>query len=59
MGSLSFGEAFRDISLLLKVFVYYLILELVPGILIGVGYMLLGGTLLGHGVEVFWSWWAP
>jgi uncharacterized membrane protein len=39
-GQSSFGEAFRDISLLLKVFVYYLILALIPGILIGVGYIL-------------------
>jgi hypothetical protein len=38
-GQSSFGEAFRDISLLLKVFVYFLILGLIPGILIGVGYM--------------------
>jgi hypothetical protein len=39
-GQSSFGEAFRDISLLLKVFVYYLILlilGLIPGILIRVG----------------------
>ena len=35
----SFGEVFRDLSLLLKVFVYdFLILELIP--LIGLGYML-------------------
>ena len=39
-GQSSFGEALRDISLLLKVFVYYLILGLIPGILIGVGYIL-------------------
>jgi len=39
-GQSSFGEAFRDISLLLKVFVYYLILGLIPWILIGVGYIL-------------------
>jgi hypothetical protein len=39
-GQSSFGEAFGDLSLLLKVFVYYLILWLIPGILIGVGYML-------------------
>jgi hypothetical protein len=54
-GQSSFGEAFRDISLLLKVFVYYLILALIaliPGILIGVGYILVrdsagtGGILL-------------
>jgi len=38
-GQSSFGEAFRDISLLLKVFVYFLILWLIPGILIRVGYM--------------------
>jgi 1,4-dihydroxy-2-naphthoate octaprenyltransferase len=34
-GQSSFGEAFRDISLLLKVFVYLFILLLIPGILIG------------------------
>ena len=42
-GQSSFGEAFRDISLLRKVFAYYLILALIaliPGILIGVGYIL-------------------
>ena len=39
-GQSSFREAFRNISLLLKVFVYYLILGLIPGILIGVGYIL-------------------
>jgi hypothetical protein len=38
-GQSSFGEAFRNISLLLKVFVYFLILWLIPGILIRVGYM--------------------
>ena len=38
-GQPSFGEVFRDLSLLLKVFVYdFLILELIP--LIGLGYML-------------------
>jgi hypothetical protein len=39
-GQSSFGEAFRHLSLLLKVFVYNLILWLIPGILIGVGFML-------------------
>ena len=42
-GQSSFGEVFRDISLLRKVFAYYLILALIaliPGILIGVGYIL-------------------
>ena len=34
-GQSSFGEAFRDLSSLLKIFVYELILELIPGILIG------------------------
>jgi hypothetical protein len=46
-GQSSFGEALRDISFLLKVLVYYLILglipylilKLIPGILIRVGYM--------------------
>ncbi len=36
-GQSSFGEVFRDISLLLKVLVYYLILGLIPWILISVG----------------------
>jgi uncharacterized membrane protein len=36
-GQSSFGEAFGDISLLLKVFVYYLILGLIPWILISMG----------------------
>ena len=40
-GQSSFGEAFRNISLLLKVFVYFLILWLIPGILIGVGWYIL------------------
>jgi len=39
-GQPSFGEVFRDISLLLNVFVYYLILTLIPVILIRYGYML-------------------
>jgi hypothetical protein len=51
-GQSSFGEAFRDISLLLKVFVYYLILGLIPGILIGVGYILVrdsaGTVVVGY-----------
>ena len=51
-GQLSFGEAFRDISLLLKVFVYYLILELVPGILIGVGYILLRDSAWARSILV-------
>ena len=36
-GQSSFREAFGDLSLLLKVFVYDLILRLIPGILIGMG----------------------
>jgi len=36
-GQSSFREAFGDLSLLLKVFVYDLILQLIPGILIGMG----------------------
>ena len=36
-GQSSFGEAFGNLSLLLKVFVYDLILRLIPGILIGMG----------------------
>jgi hypothetical protein len=43
-GQSSFGEAFGDISLLLKVFVYYLILALIPGILIVVGYIMVMGS---------------
>jgi hypothetical protein len=45
-GQSSFGEAFGDLSLLLKVFVYQFILLLIPGILIGLGYVLgLGSTV--------------
>ena len=44
-GQPSFGEVFRDIILLLEVFVYYLILALIPGILIGYGYMLVRAAL--------------
>jgi hypothetical protein len=51
-GQASFREAFRDISLLLKVFVYYLILELVPGILIGVGYILLRDSAWARSILV-------
>jgi len=36
-GQSSFGEAFGDLSLLLKIFVYDLTLQLIPGILIGMG----------------------
>ena len=43
-GQSSFGEAFRDLSSLLKIFVYQLILELIPGILIRFGYMLVQGS---------------
>jgi hypothetical protein len=43
-GQSSFREAFRNISLLLKVFVYYLILGLIPGILIRVGFSLWPGS---------------
>jgi hypothetical protein len=47
-GQSSFGEAFGDLSLLLKVFVYLFILLLIPGILIGMGYVLgLGATVAG------------
>jgi hypothetical protein len=45
-GRSSFGEAFGDISLLLKVFVYYLILGLIQGILIRFGYTLVLGSAL-------------
>ena len=57
-GQSSFGEAFRDISLLLKVLVYYLILGLIPGILIRVGDILwpdsarLGGILIVAGLII-------
>jgi len=43
-GQSSFREAFRNISLLLKVFVYFLILWLIPGILIRVGFSLWPGS---------------
>jgi hypothetical protein len=43
-GQSSFREAFRNISLLLKVLVYYLILGLIPGILIRVGFSLWPGS---------------
>jgi len=47
-GQSSFGEAFRDLSSLLKIFVYELILELIPGILIGLKYMpALGSAIAG------------
>jgi hypothetical protein len=47
-GQSSFGEAFRDLSSLLKIFVYELILELIPGILIGFEYMpVLGSAIAG------------
>jgi len=52
-GQSSFGEAFRDTSLLLKVFVYYLILALIaliPGILTGVGYILVRDTAETGGI---------
>jgi uncharacterized membrane protein len=39
-GHLSFGEVFRDTGHLRRVSAYYLILGLIPGILIGVGYIL-------------------
>jgi len=46
-GQSSFGEAFGDLSRLLKVFVYFILL-LIPGILIGLGYVLrLGATVAG------------
>jgi len=51
-GQSSFGEAFRDISLLLNVFVYYLIVRLIPVILIGYGYMLVRAALLEAFKEV-------
>jgi len=43
-GQSSFREAFGDISLLLKVLVYQFILLLIPGILIGLGYVLVLGS---------------
>ena len=52
-GQSSFGEAFRDISLLRKVFAYYLILALIaliPGILTGVGYILVRDTAETGGI---------
>jgi hypothetical protein len=38
-GQPSFREAFGDLSLLLKIFVYDLILRLIPGLLIGMGFI--------------------
>jgi len=55
-GQSSFREAFGDISLLLKVFVYYLILNLIPGILIGFGYMLVLGSAMAGLSEAFMEW---
>jgi hypothetical protein len=52
-GQSSFGEAFGDLSLLLKVFVYYLILGLIPGILIGFGYMLVLGSAVAGLSEAY------
>jgi hypothetical protein len=52
-GQSSFGEAFGDLSLLLKVFVYYLILGLIPGILIGFGYMLVLGSVIAGLSEAY------
>jgi hypothetical protein len=52
-GQSSFGEAFRDISLLLKVFVYNLILWLIPGVLIGVEYVLVRGSAIAGLSEAF------
>jgi len=51
-GQSSFGEAFGDISLLLKVLLYYLILGLIPGILIGFGYMRVLGSAGTGGILV-------
>jgi hypothetical protein len=69
-GQSSFGEAFRDISLLRKVFVYYLILGLIPVSLIGVGYILArtsaetGGILVVAGfiilfISCLFGWAGP
>jgi hypothetical protein len=52
-GQSSFGEAFGDIILLLKVFVYYLILGLIPGILIGFGYILVLGSAVAGLSEAY------
>jgi hypothetical protein len=61
-GQSSFGEAFGDLGSLLTIFVYYLILALIllliPGILIGVGYILArdsagtGGILIVAGLII-------
>jgi hypothetical protein len=46
-GQPSFREAFGDLSLLLKIFVYDLILRLIPGLLIGMGvYRVLESTFI-------------
>jgi len=55
-GHLSFGEvfreAFRDTGHLRKVSAYYLILGLIPGILIGVGYILVRASAGAGGILV-------
>jgi uncharacterized membrane protein len=45
-GQSSFGEAFEDLSSLLKIFAYNLILWLIPGFFIGVGYVLVLGSAI-------------
>ncbi len=52
-GQSSFGEAFGDISLLLKVLAYYLILALIPGILFGFGYRLVLGSAVAGLSEAY------
>jgi hypothetical protein len=52
-GQSSFGEAFGDITLLLKVLVYYLILALIPVILIWFGYRLVLGSAVAGLSEAY------
>lgn len=50
-GQASFGEAFGDFGGLIKVFVYYLLIGLIPGVLMGVGMVTsaTGGMLGAYG----------
>jgi hypothetical protein len=54
-GQSSFGEAFRGIGRLLKVFVYLFILLLIPGILIGLGGYVLGLSSTVAGVAATYA----
>jgi len=52
-GQSSFGEAFGDLNLLLKIFGYYFILGLIPGTLIGVGYIMVMGSAVAGLSEAY------